>query len=103
MKAEAILRGGSPTLGHTALSLVNMIRDNRSTSPAWTSVTLEDLFNERGREFVYECWRRNDMIRFDKFEDSWGFKTNDETYRRILPIPTDAMVLNPLLEQNPGY
>lgn len=103
MKAEAILRGGSATLGHTALSLVNMVRENRSTSPAWTSVTLEDLYNERGREFVYECWRRNDMIRFGKFEGSWGFKTNNETYRRILPIPTDAIKLNSLLVQNPGY
>jgi len=103
MKAEAILRGGTPTLGHTALSLVNMIRTNRSTSPVWTSVTLEDIYNERGREFVYESWRRNDMIRFGKFEGSWGFKTNNESYRRILPIPTDAIKLNPLLKQNDGY
>lgn len=103
MKAEAILRGGSATSGHTALSLVNMIRSNRSTSEAWASVTLEDLYKERSREFVYESWHRNDMIRFGKFEGSWGFKTNNETYRRILPIPTDAIKLNPLLVQNPGY
>lgn len=103
MKAEAILRGGTPTLGHTALALVNMIRNNRSTSPEWTSVSLEDLYKERSREFVYECWHRNDMIRFGKFEGKWGFKTNTDTYRRILPIPTDAMKYNPLLVQNPGY
>ncbi len=103
MKAEAILRGGTPTSGQTALSLVNMIRSNRSTSPAWTSVSLEDLYKERSREFVYEYWHRNDMIRFGKFEGKWGFKTNSDTYRRILPIPTDAMKLNPLLVQNPGY
>ena len=103
MKAEAILRGGTATGGQTALSLVNSIRTNRSTSPAWTSVTLEDLYKERSREFVYECWHRNDMIRFGKFEGKWGFKTNSDTYRRILPIPTDAMKLNPLLVQNPGY
>ena len=103
MKAEAILRGGSPTLGHTALSLVKMIREKRSTSPDWTSVTLEDLYKERSREFVYECWHRNDMIRFGKFEGQWGFKTNTETYRRIFPIPTGAMQLNPALVQNTGY
>jgi hypothetical protein len=103
MKAEAILRGGTPTLSHTALSLVNMVRSNRSTSPAWTTVSLEDLYKERARELVYECWRRNDMIRFGKFEGKWGFKTNTDTYRRILPIPTDAMKLNPMLVQNPGY
>jgi len=103
MKAEAILRGGTATSGHTALSLVNMIRSNRSTTEAWSSVTLEDLYKERSREFVYEGWHRNDMIRFGKFEGKWGFKTNSETYRRILPIPTDAMKLNPKLVQNPGY
>jgi hypothetical protein len=103
MKAEAILRGGSPTLGHTAISLVNMIREKRSTSPAWTSVTLENLYKERSREFVYECWHRNDMIRFGKFESHWGFNTNADTYRRIFPVPTGAMQLNPALVQNPGY
>jgi hypothetical protein len=75
MKAEAILRGGTPTNGHTALSLVNMVRSNRSTSPEWTSVTLDDLYAERAREFTWECWRRNDMIRFGKYENSYGFKT----------------------------
>jgi hypothetical protein len=103
MKAEAILRGGAATAGQTALSLVNMIRTNRSTTAAWSAVTLEDLYKERSREFVYEGWHRNDMIRFGKFEGKWGFKTNSDTYRRILPIPTDAMKLNPMLVQNPGY
>src|SRR5690606_35943110 len=44
MKAEAILRGGTATLGDTPLSLVNTIRSNRTTTAAWTSVTLEDLY-----------------------------------------------------------
>lgn len=103
MKAEAILRGGTATSGHTALSLVNMVRSNRSTSPAWTAVTLDDLYSERAREFTWECWRRNDMIRFGKYETAYGFKTNADTYRRIFPIPTAAMNTNPKLIQNPGY
>lgn len=103
MKAEAILRGGTATMGHTALSLVNMVRDNRSTSTQWSSVTLEDLYMERSREFAYETWHRNDMIRFGKYEESWGFKTNSDTYRRIFPIPRDAITLNPSLTQNDGY
>ena len=103
MKAEAILRGGTATNGQTALSLVNMVRSNRTTSAAWTSVTLDDLYDERCREFAYETWHRNDMIRFGKYEESWGFKTNTDAYRRIFPIPTDAIVLNPSLVQNDGY
>lgn len=104
MKAEAILRGGSPTLGHTTLSLINMLRAVRSTSAAWASVTLDELYAERCREFSWEAWHRNDMIRFGKYENTWGLgKTNTDTYRRVYPIPTSAIATNPKLIQNTGY
>ncbi|MCW3089882.1 MAG: RagB/SusD family nutrient uptake outer membrane protein [Ferruginibacter sp.] len=104
MKAEAILRGGTPTMGATALSLVNSLRANRTTSPALTDVTLNDIYVERSREFAWEDWHRNDMIRFGQFESSYGLsKTNADTYRRIFPIPTTALANNPSLTQNPGY
>jgi len=103
MKAEAILRGGTATLGQTALSLVNTLRANRTTTAAWSSVSLEDIYSERCREFAMETWHRNDMIRFGKYEGSWGFKTNAETYRRIFPIPTAVLNINPKMTQNPGY
>lgn len=102
-KAEAILRGGTATNGETALSLVNEVRSNRSTSAAWTSVNLEQLYEERCREFAWECQHRDDMIRFGKFENIYGFKTNTDTYRRIFPIPTAAITANPKLVQNLGY
>lgn len=104
MKAEAILRGGTPTLGHTALSLVNTLRAVRTTSAALSAVTLTDLYSERCREMSWEAWHRNDMIRFGRYEDSWGLgKTNTDTYRRLFPIPTSALATNPNLTQNPGY
>jgi hypothetical protein len=103
MKAEAILRGGTPTLGQTAVSLVNQLRSNRTTSAALSNVSLEFLYAERSREFAWENWHRNDMIRFGKYEGKWGFKTNSDVYRRIFPIPTGAMQVNPALKQNPGY
>ena len=103
MKAEAILRGGTATNGSTALSLVNSIRTNRTTSAAWTSCTLDSVYNERNRELTWEGWHRNDMIRYGKFEGKWGYKTNTDTYRRIFPIPTNAFAVNPALKQNPGY
>jgi starch-binding outer membrane protein, SusD/RagB family len=103
MKAEAILRGGNATLGQTALSLSNDLRSNRTTSAAWTTVTLDSIYNERSREFAWEGWHRNDMIRFGKYEGSWGFKTNKDVYRRIFPIPTNAFDVNPKLTQNTGY
>jgi hypothetical protein len=36
----------------------------------------------------------NDMIRFGKYEGSWGFKTDANTYKRIFPIPTAAIAIN---------
>lgn len=104
MKAEAILRGGTPTLGATALTLVNQIKTNRTSTAALTSVDLNTIYSERCKEFAWECWHRNDMIRFGKYEDSWGLgKTNAETYRRLFPIPTVALQANPKLTQNTGY
>jgi starch-binding outer membrane protein, SusD/RagB family len=104
MKAEAIQRGGTPTLGHTALSLVNTLKAVRTTSAPLVAVTLDDIYAERCREMAWECWHRNDMIRFGKFENSYGLaKTNADTYRRIFPIPTTALATNSKLVQNPGY
>lgn len=103
MKAEAILRGGTPTGGQTAVTLVNQVRAKRTTAAALGSVSLDDLYAERAREFAWETWHRNDMIRFGKFEGSWGFKTDASAIHRIFPIPTAALVVNPALTQNPGY
>ena len=101
MKAEATLRSNGSA--STVADLVNQVRSNRTTSPALTTVTLEDIYVERSREFVSEAWHRNDMIRFGKFENKWGYKTDANVNKRILPIPQGAMTLNPALKQNPGY
>lgn len=103
MKAEAILRGGTATGGQSALSLVNLLRANRTTSAPLATISLNDIYAERAREFAWEAWRRNDMIRFGKFEGSWGFKTDADVNKRLFPIPTGAMALNPMLTQNTGY
>ena len=102
MKAESILRGAIPTRGETALGLVNQVRDIRKASTLG-AIDLEELLAERAREFSWEAWRRNDLIRFGKYEDSWGSKTNSESYRRIFPIPASERILDPVLQQNPGY
>lgn len=103
MKAEAILRGGNATLGHTAVSLVNQIKAQRTTSAPLAAINLDELYAERCREFVMETWHRNDMIRFGKYEGKWGFKIDANVNKRIFPIPTGAFAVNPLLVQNPGY
>lgn len=108
MKAEAILRGATPTMGQTADGLINEIR-KAAEAPQDANYTLQDLLDERGREFTDELWRRNDLIRFGAFEDDWGLKTtalgtqNKDTYRRIFAIPKNTMTLNTHWVQNQGY
>ncbi|MBC8084304.1 MAG: RagB/SusD family nutrient uptake outer membrane protein [Hymenobacter sp.] len=104
MKAEARLRGGQDPDNATPRDLVNQIR-SRAQVPALTTVDLNTLFEERSREMAWEGWRRNDLIRFGKWEAGWGqgLKTNAETYRRIFPIPTTELTLNTQLKQNAGY
>jgi hypothetical protein len=103
MKAEAIQRGGTATLGQTPVTLCNQLRANRTTAAPWANVTLDSIYNERCREFAWEAWHRNDMIRYGKYEGRWGFKTNTDQYRRVFPIPTNAFAVNPKLIQNDGY
>ncbi|MCD8178787.1 MAG: RagB/SusD family nutrient uptake outer membrane protein [Tannerellaceae bacterium] len=73
MKAEAILRGATATLGDTPESLVNQIREC-AKAPFVDRMDLDELLDERAREFADEYWRRNDLIRFGKYEEDWGLK-----------------------------
>ena len=108
-KAEAILRGGTATNGDTPQSLMNQIRAYVNAPAFEGTPTLDDLLDERGREFFDENWRRNDLIRFGRFEDDWGYKhivhpeAKTELFRRIFPIPTGVMNTNTNWSQNTGY
>jgi hypothetical protein len=109
MKAEAILRGGTATAagsyGNTPLALVNSIRTDASRkADALTSVDLNTLYAERGRELYFEMWRRQDMIRFGKYLGpiEQGPTSSDPKYL-IFPIPNQQLAVNPNITQNPGY
>jgi hypothetical protein len=109
MKAEAIARGGTGTnvapYGATALSIVNYIRTHATRGvAALGAVDLNAIYDERGREFYWEGWRRNDMIRFGKFLEARDLKPEVSDPKRLLfPIPNEQLVINPNLTQNPGY
>ncbi|MEP7375860.1 MAG: RagB/SusD family nutrient uptake outer membrane protein [Chitinophagaceae bacterium] len=109
MKAEAILRGGAATnagaYGSTALSIINAIRTDPSRgASALASASLNDIYDERGRELWWENWRRQDMIRFKKFLLPFQEKNylSDSKYL-VFPIPDEQLAVNPNLTQNPGY
>jgi hypothetical protein len=110
MVAEAKLRLGSPDAAG-ALLLVNQLRVARGASP-WAAVTLVNTGNvadpntllaERGRELYWESWRRQDLIRFGVFLKPWALKPSDDPKYLLFAIPSDQLIANPNLTQNPGY
>jgi hypothetical protein len=105
MKAEAILRGGTATGSapyNSPLNLVNFVRGVRGAS-VLSSVDLNVMLDERGREFYWEGQRRNDLIRFGKFLAAFQEKPVSGPERLLFPIPNPQLAANPNLTQNPGY
>ena len=100
MRAEANMRLGN--MG-AALPDLNVIRA-RAGMPAYTTITMDELLAERGREMAWEMHRRQDLIRFGQFGKAWRFKAAEaDNHTNLFPIPNDQIVLNPNLKQNPGY
>lgn len=98
-KAEALFRLGQ---AGEALTIVNDLRATRGATQL-SSLTEDDLIDERGRELWWENHRRTDLIRFGKFLDAWNEKPASEAFRVLFPIPEVAITNNPNLTQNPGY
>jgi len=100
MKAEAAVRNGEN--GNTELNLVR----SRSGMGNRTA-TLDNILAERLMELMWEGWRRNDLIRFNRFHQSYDLRTAPETeadrHTIVFPIPSRALDLNEKLKQNKGY
>lgn len=91
LKAELEVR-----LGRSGDQWVNLIR-NRAGVAEFSNATLIDVYNERGRELWLEGHRRQDQIRFGKWEESWWEKQVTDGSRRTFPIPKWATDANPNL------
>lgn len=86
----------------------------RAHATVSTSYTLNDVLDERAREFYFEGLRRTDLIRFNQFGGpkatyNWSYKggningvTFDKT-RNVYPIPTSEILANRNLVQIDGY
>ncbi len=113
MYAEAVVRGGTGGDLPTAVGYINKLKTRAgATAITASDLTLDFILAERGRELFWECHRRTDLVRFDKFTGSskiWQWKggvkngTSTESYRNLMPIPATAIQANPTLKQNPGY
>ena len=111
MLAEASLQNGD---AGTALTYMNYIRERayQGSSYNFSSVTLNDVLEERSKELYWECTRRTDLIRYNKFTGSdllWSFKggatdgSSVDNRFNLYPLPTYDIVNNPNLVQNSGY
>lgn len=100
MKAEAAVRNGGN--GNTEMNLVR----SRSGMGNRTA-TLDNILAERLMELMWEGWRRNDLIRFNRFHQSYDLRTAPTTeadrHTIVFPIPSRALALNEKLKQNKGY
>jgi hypothetical protein len=108
MKAEAIMRNNSGVATQEAVDAVNLVREraygNTTHDYTTATLTLDELLNERGREMAFEGHRRQDLIRFGKWEGSWfGKAAEADTHTELYPIPSTALSANSNLKQNNGY
>jgi hypothetical protein len=111
MVAEAYLRQATPN-NASALTLINSLRGIRNATLWSGTVVLANASNvadpntllaERGRELYWESWRRQDLIRFGVYLKPWALKPTDDPKNLLYPIPSDQLIANPNLKQNPGY
>ena len=109
--AEALTRLGQQP--DEAREAVNTLR-RRAHATELRSLSLDQILAEWGREFYFEGRRRVDLIRFGKFggynvDYQWQWKggayegRNFSAERNVFAIPTDDLIANPKLTQNPGY
>ena len=106
MKAEAALRGATNANISDILadSDFQKIRTRAGVEP-YTTLDLDELLDERGREFAWEGVRRRDLIRYDRFsQGTWDFKPVVDKHFDWFPIPRKMLETSGgLWTQNEGY
>ena len=107
MQYEAALRAGNTAKCGELLADPEFmkIRSRVGCTP-YSSLDLDELLAERGREFAWELVRRRDLIRYNRFsQGEWDFKKKDiDNHRDWFPIPRKMIETSGgLWAQNLGY
>jgi starch-binding outer membrane protein, SusD/RagB family len=111
---ESVKRSGAGGSEATALDYFNQLRKRgyENDNGKVTSITLEDVFNERQRELYWEGFRRTDLVRFNRFTSSsylWPWKggvaggVGADAHYNVFPIPAPEIISNTNLDQNFNY
>ena len=107
MQYEAALRAGDNATCTALLADAEFqkIRSRVGCTP-YASLDLDELLDERGREFAWELVRRRDLIRYNRYsKGSWNFKpVAADNHCDWFPIPRKMIETSGgLWTQNPGY
>ena len=110
MFAEAEFQLNGSTVA--ALKAINDVRE-RADMPPHTSITMQDIEDERVKELSLERTRYFDLLRWGKVKsrivDNPQFKSESagttayKPGREYIAIPQNEIDSNPNFEQNPGY
>lgn len=108
-KAEAALRAGDDAALQEVVANADFqtigTRANAYDPTVYTAPSLDNILDERGREFAWELLRRRDLIRYGQYaEGTWSGKEVKPSYYNWFPIP--ALYLQNSggnWKQNPGY
>ncbi len=116
MYAEAVLRGGTGGSAGTALEYVNKVRERAYLDVKGHigsgDLNLDFLLDERARELYWECHRRTDLVRFNRFAGSgyiWAWKggvkdgTGVDAKYNLFPLAASDVAANINLKQTLGY
>ena len=100
MMAEAKVRNG-----WNGDAELNYVRQRVGMAPR--EATLDNILDERLMELQWEGWRRQDLIRFDRFHRAYDerpqLKGEADRHTTVFPIPGRAITLNGQIKQNPEY
>lgn len=111
-KAEALMRLNGGVATQEAVDLINTCRARDFDPSVFESkkytagnFTMDSLLAERGREFIFEGYRRQDLIRFGKFTTGswWDHTATNDNSKLVFPVPIEQLSLNSNLQQNAGY
>jgi len=109
MHVEAIMAGANETSSSNAITSFMDVRGRAGITDMVSSITKEDLLNERRVELAFENHRFFDLVRFGMAEEVLSAFSNEtggsfSATDLLLPIPQREINLSKgLLTQNPGY
>ena len=109
MHVEAIMAGGNNTSSGAAINSFQLVRDRAGLTDPVSTITKQELLDERRVELAFENHRLFDLMRFGVAQSVLSAHSDDNGYGfsatdLLLPIPQYEINLsNGLMSQNPGY